>query len=162
MLLGYSIFMLFAYENSVRRFLDVIQTGDGINGNGNTVASRETLLREWLESRELLPLETYEGNHIMVKFPLPTGETCQLLLSQPVTKGAAGIWCVERWMDGSGMIYYDTPETDGTALDYYRQLQEPCDRRGLSRDAGEPLYWLCFRRIILQKLRIPNNRSFRF
>lgn len=120
--------MLFTYENSVRRFLDVIQTGDGVNGNGNTIAGRETLLREWFEGRELLRRETYGGKHIMVKFPLSTGETCQLLLSQPVTKGATGIWCVERWMDGNGNVYYDTPETDGTALDYYRQLQEQCNK----------------------------------
>jgi beta-lactamase regulating signal transducer with metallopeptidase domain len=120
--------MLFTYENSVRRFLDVIQTGDGVNGNGNTVAGREALLREWFEGRELLRRETYGGKHIMVKFPMSTGETCQLLLSQPVTKGADGIWCVERWMDGNGLVHYDTPETDGTALNYYRQLQEWCDK----------------------------------
>ncbi len=120
--------MLFAYENSVRRFLDVIKTGDNVRGNADTVAGRETLLREWFEGRELLRPETYEGDHIMVKFPLSTGETCQLLLSQPVTKGVAGIWCVERWMDGNGMIYYNTPKTDGTALDYYRRLQEQCDK----------------------------------
>ena len=122
--------LLFTYENSVRRFWGAIDTdvGGGMGGYGHTLVGRESLVREFFEARELLPHETYEGKHIMVKFPLSTGETCQLLLSQPVTKGTAGIWCVERWMDGSGMVYYDTPETDGTALDYYRQLQKQCDK----------------------------------
>lgn len=124
--------LLFTYENSVRRFWSDIDTepggGDQIEGNGRTIAGREALVRRFFEDWDISPHETYGGKHIMVGFPLSTGETCQLLLSQPVTKGAAGIWCVERWMDGDGNVYYDTPKTDGTALDYYRQLQERCDK----------------------------------
>lgn len=124
--------LLFTYENSVRRFWGAIDTepggGDQIEGNGRTIAGREALVRRFFEDWDISPHETYGGKHIMVKFPLSTGETCQLLLSQPATKGAAGIWCVERWMDGNGNVYYNTPETDGTALDYYKQLQERCDK----------------------------------
>ncbi|HWQ77560.1 MAG TPA: M56 family metallopeptidase [Anaerovoracaceae bacterium] len=129
--------LVFSYERPEPRYLGRIFTNDGVNGNGDTVAGRETLLRVHFEEQGLLPHETYKGEHIVVKFPLSTGETCQLLLSQPVTEGDSGIWCVERWMDGNGTVYYDTPqydltdyapgETDGTALDYYRVLQEQCE-----------------------------------
>jgi len=129
--------LVFSYERPEPRYLGRIFTNDGVNGNGDTVAGRETLLRVYLEEQGLLPRETYRGEHIVVKFPLSTGETCQLFLSQPVKKGDSGIWCVERWMDGNGTVYYDMPqyntadfapkETDGTALDYYRMLQERCD-----------------------------------
>lgn len=119
--------MLFAYENKQPVYLGCIYSGDGANGNADTVPGRETLLRAFLESRDLLPGETYEGEHIVVKFPLSTGETSQLLLSQPAQNGNAGIWCVERWMDGNGTVYYDTPNTAGIAADFYRDLQEQCD-----------------------------------
>lgn len=134
--MGFSA-LVFSYERPEPTYLGRIFTNDGVNGNGDTVAGRETLLRVHFEEQGLLPHETYRGEHIVVKFPLSTGETCQLFLSQPVNEGASGIWCVERWMDGNGTVYYDTPqydmtdfasgETDGTALDYYRMLQEQCD-----------------------------------
>jgi hypothetical protein len=119
--------LIFAYENTQPAYLGCIYSGDGVNGSPDTVPGRETLLRAFLESRDLLPGETYEGEHIVVKFPLSTGETSQLLLSRPAKKGNDGIWCVERWMDGNGTVYYDTPNTDGLSADYYRDLQEQCD-----------------------------------
>lgn len=119
--------LVFAYERSEPRYLGCIYPGDGVNGNADTVPGRETALRVFLESKKLLPHETYKGEHVVVKFSLSTGETCQLLLSQPVVKGNSGIWCAERWMDGNGTVYYDTPETAGTALDFYTELQEQCD-----------------------------------
>jgi beta-lactamase regulating signal transducer with metallopeptidase domain len=134
--MGFSA-LVFSYERPEPHFLGQIFTNDGVNGNGDTVAGRETLLRVYLEEQGLLPHETYKGAHIVVKFPLSTGETCQLFLSQPATAGDSGIWCVERWMDGNGTVYYDTPqydmadfapgETDGTAPAYYKALQEQCD-----------------------------------
>lgn len=119
--------LIFSFEGQSPRYLGCVYSGDGMNGNADTVPGRETLLRSFLESQKLLPGETYKGDHIVVQFPLSTGETSQLLLSQPVRQGDSGIWCVERWMDGNGTVYYDTPNTDGLALDYYRGLQEQCD-----------------------------------
>jgi len=124
--MGFSA-LVFSYEEPEPRYLGNIFNNDGVNGNPDTVSGRETLLRVFLEGQGVLPHETYEGEHIVVKFPISTGETCQLLLSQPAGEDDSGIWCVERWMDGNGTVYYDTPETDGTALDYYRELQAQCD-----------------------------------
>ena len=120
-------FLVVSYQNTKPEYLGCIYSGDGVNGNMDTVPGRETALRVFLEDQNRLPHETYPGNHIVVKFPLSTGETCQLFLSKPVDRGTSGIWCVERWMDGNGTIYYDTPETDGFALDYYKDLQLQCD-----------------------------------
>ncbi|QOX63641.1 hypothetical protein FRZ06_09890 [Anoxybacterium hadale] len=116
--------LLFAREKEGPRFLGSVNTGDSMNGSIDTRAGRETMLRVFLENQNLLAHETYDGEHILMKFPLSTGETCQLLLSRPVKKDDSGIWCVERWMDGNGTVYYDTPETSGTALEYYTQMQE--------------------------------------
>ena len=80
-----------------------------------------------MEREGLLPPETHSGKHVVVKFPLSTGETCQLLLSQPATAGEHGIWCVERWMDGSGAVYHVTPGTDVKIKEYYRELQIEVD-----------------------------------
>ncbi len=96
-------------------------------GNFSTFASKETVLREFLEKIGLLPEETFKGKHIIVKFPLSTGETCQLLLSQPVKQGANGIWCVERWITNMGIEYHAIPNTILSTNDYYKDLQTQCD-----------------------------------
>lgn len=95
----------------------------------DTLASQEVAIREMLESMGLLSYETYAGNHVVIKFPLSTGETSQLLLSQPVKQGGHGIWTVERWMDGNGYIYYNVPtyEDDIKMDEYYLKLQEEID-----------------------------------
>lgn len=116
--------LVFSYEKSKPNYVGSLYSTDGLNGDGNTVAGRETLLRVYLEQNKLLPYETYKGDHIIVKFPLSTGETCQLLLSQPVEKGNKGIWCVERWMDGNGTVYYDIPTTHGRIVEHYASLQK--------------------------------------
>ncbi|MDD4588403.1 MAG: M56 family metallopeptidase, partial [Heliobacteriaceae bacterium] len=116
--------LVFAYEHSVPKYLGQIMNGEG---DFSTVAGQETALRIFLEGIRLLPREKYSGKHVVVKFPLSTGETCQLLLSQPVVQGDAGIWCVERWMDGNGSVYYVTPKTNGMIADYYQELQSQCD-----------------------------------
>lgn len=116
--------LVFAMEKEGPQFLGSMNTGDGINGNIDTKAGLETMLRSYLENQDLIAHETYAGEHIVMKFPLSTGETCQLLLSRPVTKDDSGIWCVERWMDGNGTVYYDTPKANSTALAYFTQLQE--------------------------------------
>jgi hypothetical protein len=95
-----------------------------------TPAGRETALRALLEDSELLPRETFDGEHALAQFPLSTGETCQLLLSRPTARDGAdaGIWCVERWMDGNGRAYYVTPPTNTLrAAEYYAELQRQCD-----------------------------------
>lgn len=83
----------------------------------STLAGQETALQIFLESIGRITRETYAGNHVVVKFPLSTGETSQLLLSQPVLQGDGGIWAVERWMDGNGSIYYHTPDIPDSPSD---------------------------------------------
>lgn len=95
---------------------------------GTTVSGQEIAARTLLEEKGFISKETYEGPHIMVKFPLSTGETCKLLLSQPTKKGEGGIWCVERWMDGGGNIYYDDLGVDTTLIAYYEELQKAYDK----------------------------------
>ncbi len=80
-----------------------------------------------LESKDLLPNETYMGNHVVIKFPSSSGDTNQVLLSQPVVQGNKGIWAVERWMDGNGTIYHEYPQTDLKIGDYYENLQNQLD-----------------------------------
>ncbi len=119
--------LAFSYEKSYPNYLGSLFSVDGLNGNVETVAGRETLLRVYLEQNGLLQRETYKSDHVIVKFPLSTGETCQLFLSQPAKIGSGGIWCTERWMDGNGTIYYDIPSTDGRITEYYSLLQKECD-----------------------------------
>lgn len=100
-------------------------------------AGQEIALRKFFKGKGILPHETFSGNHILVKFILTTGETSQLLLSQPVKQGEQGIWTVERWMDTRGNEYYETPETEETLAAYYAGLQAGADggrnRHGLTR-----------------------------
>ena len=124
--MGFSA-LVFSYKNSKPQYLGRLFTNDGLNGNGDTVAGRETLLRSFMEQQRLIPPETYASDHIVVKFPLSTGETSQLFLSQPITQGSSGIWCVERWMDGNGTVYYNIPPTNVRISEYYVDLQKQCD-----------------------------------
>ncbi|MDD2447810.1 MAG: hypothetical protein PHY91_09090 [Tissierellia bacterium] len=116
--------LVFTYEDDKLVYLGNIISHD-IYGL-DTLASQEACIREMLENQRLLAKVTYEGNHIVIKFPLSTGETSQLLLSQPVIQGENGLWVVERWMDGSGIIYHEVPyyEEDIKILEYYEGLQE--------------------------------------
>lgn len=116
--------LVFSYDGSDPNYIGCTWTGEA---DVETAAGQETALRSFLEGVGLLPHETFAGNHVIVKFPLSTGETCQLLLSQPVVQGEHGIWCAERWMDGNGSMYFITPEIDSTINDYYNELQKQCD-----------------------------------
>jgi beta-lactamase regulating signal transducer with metallopeptidase domain len=113
--------LIFSYDNLAPQYLGVIRSGEN---DMTSKSGQEMALRVFLESKGQLPHETYSGNHILVKFPLTTGETSQLLLSQPVVQGDSGIWCVERWKDTNGNEYYNTPQTDLTIEDYYETLQK--------------------------------------
>lgn len=95
----------------------------------DTLSAQEIAIRIMLENMGLLQNETYEGNHVVIKFPLSTGETSQLLLSQPVKQGNTGIWAVERWMDSNGHIYHNVPnfEEDIKIKEYYINLQDEVD-----------------------------------
>ena len=50
-----------------------------------------------------------------------------LVLSQPVTQGENGIWCVDRWYDDAGNKHLVIPESDQTMDEYYASLQAACD-----------------------------------
>ena len=50
-----------------------------------------------------------------------------LILSQPVTLGERGIWCVDRWYDDAGNRHLVVPESDQTMDEYYAGLQAACD-----------------------------------
>ncbi len=115
--------LVFSYENESPELLGTIRSGE----MGDTVSGQETALREFLERKGLLPNKSYEGNHVVVDFLLSTGETSRLLLSQPARQGDTGIWCVERWMDGNGSIYYSHPQASSSTVYYYEQLQEEAD-----------------------------------
>ena len=126
--------LAFIYEGDVTKYLGPVYTAELYM---NTLAGQETAIRSMLENNNILPNETYKGNHIVMKFPLSTGETCQALLSQPVVQGSKGIWAVERWMDGNGTIYYEYPQTDIKIGDYYKNLQQQFDN-SQSLPLGDP------------------------
>ncbi len=116
--------LVFSYDQSTPQFLGTLWSGEA---DLSTPAGQETSLRIFLETNEMLPRETFNGSHIVIRFPASTGETYQLLLSQPVVQGESGIWCVERWMDGNGAVYHVTPETEMMIADYYGELQKEVD-----------------------------------
>lgn len=117
--------LIFSIKNSTPQYLGVIRSGEN---DMTTPAGQEMAVRVFLEANHQLPHETYNGKHILVKFPLTTGETSQLLLSQPVVQGETGIWSVERWKDSNGNEYYNTPQTDFTIAKYYARLQTLADQ----------------------------------
>lgn len=116
--------LVFSIEDGEPKYLGELRSGY----LGSTLSGQEVALRQFLEKSGKLPKETYQSEHIIVKFPLSTGETCKLLLSQPAKKGSGGIWCVERWMDGNGSIYYDDPQVDTILTEYYEGMQEAYDK----------------------------------
>jgi beta-lactamase regulating signal transducer with metallopeptidase domain len=50
-----------------------------------------------------------------------------LVLSRPAARGEGGVWCVERWYDDNGVLYYYAPNTGVPALEYYAALQDGAD-----------------------------------
>lgn len=132
--MGYPI-LAFSLENNNMEYLGhFYQNEIGFD----TLAKQEITLRQMLERQGLVANESYKGNHVMVQFPLSTGETSQLFLSQPVDQGQKGIWVVERWMDGNGTIYYEYPETQIKIMDYYKELQKQFNH-GENPYLGDPL-----------------------
>lgn len=88
-----------------------------------------TMVRALLEENGYLAPETYPGNHVVVDVSLHQQKgysDWRLLLSQPVKQGTDGIWCVERWSDELGHLYYNyvsSAEEDA----YYAEQQAQCD-----------------------------------
>lgn len=117
--------LVFSYEKDKLKYLG---NANSLDFDMNTLASQEIGIRIMLENQGLLANVTYPGNHAVIQFPLSTGETSQLLLSQPIVQGDRGIWAVERWMDGNGTIYYEIPrpekDMDIKIEEYYKKLQE--------------------------------------
>lgn len=103
----------------------------------DTLAKQEISLRIMLENKGLLPNESYKSGHVVIKFPLSTGEIGKLFLSQPVVQGDKGIWVVERWMDGNGSIYHEFPDTDLSIGEKYKELQMRFDN-GENLILGDP------------------------
>ncbi len=132
--MGYPILTFLVEDNSMKYLGHFYQNEFGIE----TLAKQEVTLREVLELQGLLANESYQGNHVVVKFPSSTGETNQLLLSQPIYQGDRGIWVVERWMDGNGNIQYEFPDTDINMRDYYKEQQKQFDN-GENSYLGDPL-----------------------
>lgn len=117
--------LVFSYRDSVPDYLGVIRSGEHDMSNP---AGQETALRVFLEGKGQLAHETFSGQHVLVQFPLTTGKTSQLLLSQPVKQGDEGIWTVERWKDTNGNEYYHTPQTEKTLEVYYADLQSGAEQ----------------------------------
>lgn len=119
-------YLVFTYDSDNLIYLGNANT---LEFELDTLASQENAIRIMLENMGLLSKETYETIHVVIKFPLSTGETSQLILSQPVVQGDNGIWVVERWMDGNGVIYHANvyTEEDIKIEDYYKDLQEESD-----------------------------------
>lgn len=120
-------FLAFSYEDGNLVYLGNI---DPVTYGVDTLELVELAIRDLLENKGILPKETYEGDHVVIKLPLSTGETSQLLLSQPVVQGDSGIWAVERWMDGNGNVYlgHQDLEADMSIEEYYRKLQIESDQ----------------------------------
>lgn len=119
--------LIFSYEQDTPTYVGMIKSGDYYYA-GTTIAAQETALRIFFESKQLLPHETYSGNHILVKFSYALGVANQVLLSQPARAGDQGIWTAERWKSSDGNKYYVTPETDLPSAEYYNRLQAQADQ----------------------------------
>lgn len=128
-------FLVFAYEGDKPRYEGVIWSGEYDLG---TPAGRETALQVFFEGKGLLEHETYSGNHAIAKFVMSDGTTAHLLLSQPAVQGGSGIWVVERWKDGNGYEYYETPDTSQPSAEYFAGLQEEADQGQQTAELLDP------------------------
>ncbi len=127
--------LVFAYEGSTPRYEGVIWSGQYDLG---TPAGRETALQVFFEGKRMLEHETYSGNHAIAKFVMSDGTSAHLLLSQPAVQGDSGIWVVERWKDGNGYEYYETPDTSLSSADYFAGLQAEADQGQQAAERLDP------------------------
>ncbi|MBM6828735.1 hypothetical protein H9X85_03700 [Anaerotignum lactatifermentans] len=89
----------------------------------------DTMVRALLEEKGYIMPETYAGEHMVAEVSLHQQKgysDWRLFLSQPVKQGDDGIWCVERWSDETGNLYYNY--ISGAEEDvYYAEQQAQCD-----------------------------------
>lgn len=104
----------------------------------DNLAKQEARVRVMLAHIGLLPNGAYEGNHIVIKFPLSIDENIELFLSQPVIQGDKGIWIVERWKDPQGFIHHEFPNTNTSIDERYKSLQNRFDI-GEDLSLGDPI-----------------------
>lgn len=127
--------LVFAYEGDTPRYEGVIWSAEYDLG---TPAGRETALQVFLEGKGMLEHETYSGNHAIAKFEMSDGTSAHLLLSQPAVQGDSGIWVVERWKDGNGYEYFETPDTSLPSADYFAGLQAEADQGQKAAELLDP------------------------
>lgn len=111
--------------------------------NFNSLAKLEASVRVQIAYMDLLPNGAYEGNHMVIKFPLPTEGKIEMFLSQPVIQGDEGIWAVERWKDQHGIVHHafpgiDISRTDVRINERYEELQNQFNN-GEDLSLGDPI-----------------------
>lgn len=109
----------------------------------DNLAKQEARVRVMLAHKGVLPKGAYEGNHVIVKFSLPTEGKIEMFLSQPVIQGDGGIWAVERWKDQNGIVHHAFPgidigRTDVRINERYEELQNQFDN-GEDLSLGDPI-----------------------
>ncbi len=116
--------LAFLNKGNKYEFLGFIFSGELYS---DSKAEIEIGLNELLENRGLKGPEIFPGNHIISENKLKEGGTHKLLLSQPAKTGKGGIWCVDRWMDENGNMYYNIIPSNLSLKEYYAKLQEQVD-----------------------------------
>ena len=116
--------LAFLNKGNKYEFLGFIFSGELYS---DSKAEIEIGLNELLENRGLKGPEIFPGNHIISENKLKEGGTHKLLLSQPAKTGKGGIWCVDRWMDENGNMYYNVIPSNLSLKEYYAKLQEQVD-----------------------------------
>jgi len=123
---------------------------DMIERNGLTAYSDKDFFKR---------IYTYDSEHIFINYyPYYVSQGSKeviwtLVLSQPATRGDAGIWCVECWRDEAGNVYPYFPDENGKpSKEYYAALQAECD-------AGKNTDWLVPERVALAFVKKALNHS---
>lgn len=94
-----------------------------------SLSKQEIRVRDILTNMDLLPNGAYEGNHIIIGFPIFEDRHVELFLSQPVIQGEKGIWAVEKWKEEGWSINNVYPGIDARRTDIginekYQELQD--------------------------------------
>jgi beta-lactamase regulating signal transducer with metallopeptidase domain len=121
---GWKPMLAFLNKGSKYEFLGFIFSGEFYS---DTKAEIEIGLNELLESKDLKGPEIFSGDHIIAEYEQRGGGTYKILLSQPAKTGEDGIWCVDRWMDENGNLYYNVIQSDLSLKEYYAEIQEKVD-----------------------------------
>lgn len=117
--------LIFKNNGNTHKFMGIIYLGE--RGGNETKIGVEIELIDFLENKGLKAKETFTGNHHVAEYKLREGGSYKILLSQPAKEGEDGIWCVDRWMDNHGMMYYEYIESELDLKTYYNQIQGKAD-----------------------------------